>query len=219
VYREPRLDQKGTYVIHTGQSALLRLRQLGLDVPSIHDMLMFGHAERATYTAYDARGAGEHARWSRHVRRASEIYTQQGWQRIDPDNQPTLVHQGNQWSLVVASGSSDTGRPFGNPTTKNPKGRSIRDAVQGNAEIALIKVQEVEPVLGGLRETWMLLTYVDIEDLIWFEVSLPDEMKGEFITNWKDRLLFPPFDPSAGMGASKDEREEPPSYDFTVTRK
>jgi hypothetical protein len=145
-------------VIYTGQSAVRRLGQLGLDVPSIHDMLMFGHAERATYTAYDARGAGENARWSRHVRRASEIYVRRGWRRIDPDNQPTLVHPKTQWCLIVASGSSYTGRPFGTPTTKNPKGRSIRDAVQGNAEIALIKVQEVEAVLGGLRETWMLLT-------------------------------------------------------------
>lgn len=194
-----------------------RLRDLGLDVRMIHEVLLYGNAERATYTDYDAPGAGEYARWSRHVRRATETLVPKGWQRINPDNQPTLVHPDNGWCLVVASGSSATGLAYATPTTKNPKGRTIREAVQDNAELALLRPQEVDPVLAGLRETWMLLTYVNIDGHIRSEVSLPSEMEGEQISAWQHRILIPSIDPSAGSADSGEE--ESPSYDFDVVRK
>lgn len=213
-------------MLYSGSHAERRLGQLGLSIPAIHDMLLVGHAERATYTQYDARGAGEHARWSRHVRRASELLVPEGWRRIDPDGQPTLVHPSNKWSLVVASGSGATGVPYAIPTTKNPKGRSIRDAVQGNADLAeqgsadlaLFGAEEVVPTLEGLRETWVLLTFKNMEDMIQAEVSLPDEMTGDYITSWQHRIFIPTLDPSFGPSKRGGE-EEPPSYDFGIVRK
>lgn len=203
-------------MIYSGAAAERKLRQLGLDVQGIHETLLYAAAEANTYTRYDAKGAGEHARWSRHVRRASEIYVPQGWQRIDPDCQPTLVHPGNKWCLVVSSGNNATGVAYARPSTKNPKGRSIRRAVEDNAELALYKPQEIEPALAGLRQTWMLMTYVNVEDEIQSEVSLPKEMEGEYISDWTDRILLPVVDPS---GAPAAREEEPPSYDFTIARK
>jgi len=203
-------------MIYSGAAAEQKLKQLGLNALDIHEVLLYGAAEANTYTEYDAKGAGEFARWSRHVRRASELYVPQGWQRIDPDCQPTLVHPSNKWSLVVSSGNSATGVAYAMPTTKNPKGRSIRRAVEGNAELALYQPQDIEPALAGLRETWMLMTYVNIEDEIQSEVSLPKEMEGEFISDWADRILLPPIDPNSAPGRGE---EEPPSYDFTIVRK
>lgn len=205
-----------TRVIYSGGPAEHKLKQLGLDVQDIHEVLLYGAAEANTYTAYDAKGAGEHARWSRHVRRASELYVPRGWQRIDPDCQPTLVHPGNKWCLVVSSGNNATGVAYATPTTKNPKGRSIRRAVEGNAELALYQPEEIEPALAGLRETWMLMTYVNIEDEIQTEVSLPKEMEGEYISDWTHRILLPTIDPTDTPGSGE---EEPPSYDFTIARK
>lgn len=205
-------------MIYEGVAAERKLKQLGLDVPLIHEVLLYGNAEAATYTNFDASGAGEYARWSRHVRRLSELLVPAYWERINPDNQPTLVHPGHEWCLVVTSGGTGTGVKYATPTTKNPKGRSIRTAVTENAELALLRPQDVEPALAGLRETWMLLTYVDINDRIWSEVSLPNGMEGDQITAWAHRVLIPTLDPSTGPEVQGGE-EEPPSYDFDIVRK
>jgi hypothetical protein len=203
-------------VIYSGASAVRKLNQLGLDVPVIHEIMLYGDAEQATYTEYDAPGAGEYARWSRHARRASELLVPEGWYRFNPECQPTLVHPGNKWCLVVTSGNNATGVAHAKPTTKNPKGRSIRRAVEGNAELALFQPQDIEPALEGLRQTWMLMTHINIEGEIQSEVSCPTKMEGEYISEWQDRILLPNIDPAAGPGRDEDE---PPSYDFTIVRK
>ena len=210
---------KGEFqVIYDGTSAEHKLKQLGLDVPLIHEVLLYGHAEAATYTTFDPPGAGEYARWSREVRRMTELLVLDDWIRINPDNQPTIVHPSKKWCLVVTSGSSGTGVRYATPTTKNPKGRSIREAVMENAELALLSPQDVDAALASLRETWMLMTYVDINDQIHSEVSLPREMPGDQITAWEHRILIPTIDPSSGPEVQGGE-EEPPSYDFDIVRK
>jgi hypothetical protein len=193
-----------------------RLAQLGLRVEHIRDALLYGAAERATYSALDANGIGEAARWSRHVRRMSEVLLADGWTRLEIDNQPTLIHPGKKWSLVVASGTGGTGDPNYRPTTKNPKGRSIREAVRANSELALFTPQSVVPDLDGLRETWILLTYAS-DSLLRAEVSLPEEMRGEFVSRWTHRIILPSID--LGGDDDEGEQEEPPDYDFVVPRR
>jgi hypothetical protein len=56
-----------------------------------------------------------------------------------------------------------------------------------------------------------------MEGMIQAEVSLPDEMTGDFITSWRHRIFIPPLDPSAGP-FRRDGEEEPPSYDFAIVR-
>jgi hypothetical protein len=203
-----------------GSAGERKLSQLGLDVPTIHDILLYGNAEAATYTDFDAPGAGEYARWSRHIRRASEILVPRGWARINPDNQPTLVHPKANWCFIVASGSPGTGVPYADPTTKNPKGRTFQQAVQDNVELALIQLAEMRPELAGLRETWVLLTQVNIHGEIQSEFSMPKNMDGEFISDWEHRILIPRIDPGAGPeGGAGEGGEEPPSYDFDIARK
>jgi hypothetical protein len=199
-----------------GSAGERRLQDLGLDVPMIHEVLLYGDAEQATYTDYDAPGAGEYARWSRHVRRATELLVPREWERINPDNQPTLVHPDRQRCLVITSGSSGTGVLYGKPSTKNPKGRSIRDAVQNNAVLVLLRPEDLVPALAGLRETWMLLTHVNVHGHIQSEVSLPKEMEGEQVTGWEHRIVIPTIDPSKGPDRGE---EEPPDYDFGIVRK
>lgn len=195
---------------------LERLSALGLDVPTIHDVLLYGQAERATYTNFDARGAGEYARWDRHVQRLSESYVARGWTRIDPDNQPTIVHPSNKHCVVVASGNAFTGGRFGTPTTKNPRGRSFQEAVGSNA--VLMDLQDVEPVLEGLHETWVLLTFASSDGKLYSEVSLPSNMTGNYITAWKYRILIPQINPQGPL-AEHNEEEGLPSYDFKIARK
>ncbi|WP_200825685.1 hypothetical protein [Kibdelosporangium aridum] len=146
----------------------------------------------------------------------SERLIPRGWERINPDNQPTLVHPDRRHCVVVASGTGATGRHYAAPTTKNPKGRTIQAAVQSNAALALLALHDVAPELASLRETWMLLTFVNIDGQIQSEVSLPNAMEGEQISSWRDRILIPTLDPSVGPDHAN---EEPPDYDFDIVRK
>jgi hypothetical protein len=207
-------------VIYEGNAAEFRLKQLGLDVPMVHDILLYANAEAATYTEFDAPGSSEVARWSRHVRRASEILVPEGWKRYNPDNQPTLVHPSSRWCLIVASGNVNTGVSYGRSTTKNPKGRTFQQAVQENADLVLFALAaDMKAELARLRETWVLLTYVNLHGEIQSEVSQPKEMDGEFITDWEHRVLIPRVDPGAGPEGADQGGEEPPSYDFSIARK
>ncbi|SDR90934.1 hypothetical protein [Actinopolymorpha singaporensis] len=197
---------------------------MGLNVESIHDALRFGEAESATYTDDDAPGSSESARWSRHVRRMTEILKPEGWKRLNPMNQPTLVHPNNKHCLVVTSGTAGTGILNGKPTNRNPKGTSIRQAVKDNRSIGgyhdvnvLISAETLNASLAGLRETWLLMTYVDVHGSLLSEVSLPEEMANEHVTVWTHRIIIPIVDPfDRGSGRN---REEPPGYDFPVARR
>jgi hypothetical protein len=205
-------------VIYSGPTADRKLNELGLDYATIREALLYGAAEKATYTEYDAPGTGEHARWSRHVRSLTQSYVPQGWKRINPDCQPTLVHPSRKWCLVVTSGDRGTGNANARPTTNNPKGRSIRNAVAENAEFALFTVQEIEPDLEGLRQTWLLMYYVNLDGEVQAEVSLPREMSGNYISDYVDRILLPNTNPSDGLPYGLGN-EEPPDYDFAIVRK
>lgn len=194
---------------------LAKLTSLGLDVPTIHDVLLRGQAESATYTDFDPTGTGEIARWARQVRHLSEVLVPQGWARVNPDHQPTIVHPSQKHCVVVASGDAFTGTRFGSPTTKNPRGRSFRDAVSSNA--VLMNLHDIEPALEGLKETWVLLTFASSDGRLCSEVSLPSNMTGSYISAWKYRILIPSIDPQNSF--AEDGEEEVPSYDFKVARK
>src|SRR6266536_1919648 len=167
-----------------------RLQDLDLTWPEIENVLLYGHAERATYTEHDAPSVGEAARWSRNIQRMSGFLTARGWTRINPMNQPTLIHPSNGWSLIICSGDGATGTAYANPRNRNEKGRSIREAVVDANQTALFLPQDARPELAGLKLTWILL-YNHRGDKIYSEVSLPIEMEGDFITKWQTRILMP----------------------------
>lgn len=194
-----------------------KLSDLGLDVASLTDVLLYGNAEQATYTNFDSRGAGGTAAWSRRARRLSEIYTPQGWQRIDPDGQPTLVHPDGKHCVITAAGNHFTGTSWGTPTTKNPRGKTFRDAVDNN--LSLFAEDEVTPDLSDIRETWVLLSFRSGDGRIYAELSLPDNMVGNHISSWYTRILLPTIDPGTPDAFGSGNEDEPPNYDFAVTRK
>ncbi|ABH00276.1 MULTISPECIES: hypothetical protein [Rhodococcus] len=199
-------------------SGQAKLAELDIDVSTIHEVLLYGDAERMTYTALDANGAGEMARWSRHVRRLSEMLIPKGWTRVDYWNQPTLVHPSGSRCLIVTSGDGFTGTDYGVPSTKNPKGRTVRDAVEKNAQFALMSRDEVDPAFASFRETWMLLTNAHPDGQLYAEVSQPIDMEGDQISKWSYRLLISPIDPSASPEEQGND-DTGADYDFSVTRK
>ena len=194
-----------------------KLAELDLDVPSLIDVLLYGNAEQSTYTAFDSRGASGTAGWSRRARRLSEIYTSKGWQRLDPDGQPTLVHPGGKHCLITATGNVFTGVPYGTPSTKNPRGKTFRVAIDNN--LTLFDEEEAALDESKIRETWVLLAHLDGDGKLRSEVSLPDSMTGSRISSWHTRILLPAIDLGSSDSLSTGDENEPPSYDFAVSRK
>ncbi len=197
-------------------AGLAMLEDLGLDVQTIHDALLYAYAERSTYTELDAPGVRGTAFWSRTGRRLAEIYTPKGWIRIQPYNQPTIVHPTKKHCLVVASGDVHTGSVTGKkPSTKNPRGKSFREAIDSNA--VLMELQDVDETLEGITKTWVLLYLVTDDGKIYSEVSLPSNMTGDFISDWEPRILIPVLD--LQDVSTSDPESEKPDYDFKIERK
>ena len=194
-----------------------KLAELGLDVPSLIDVLLYGNAEQSTYTAFDSRGAGGTAGWSRRARRLSEIFTLKGWQRLDPDGQPTLVHPSGGHCLITATGNVFTGVPYETPSTKNPRGKTFRVAIDNN--LTLFDEEDAALDVSKIRETWVLLAHLADDGKLRSEVSLPDSMTGSQISSWRTRILLPTIDPGSPDSLGTGDENEPPNYDFAVTRK
>lgn len=198
----------------TGSS---KLEALGLDWPSLQDVLLYANAERATYTEYDAPGGSGMAGWSRQNRRLAEIYVPQGWQRITPSGQPTIVHPSGKYGVIAAAGDHRTGQPWGRPSTKNPRGTTFHDAVDDNVLVLFDMPNDDADILRDVRETWVLLSFSSGDGVIYSELSLPSSMSANYIDDWHTRVLLPAIEP--GAEPRERDQDEPPNYDFAVTRK
>lgn len=122
-------------------------------------------------------------------------------------------------AVVTALGDKNTGRPDVLPSTKYDKGVMVIEAVDANVQLTLFDLPEPDDEgLPSSVTTWVLLYHI-AEDEIRFELSLPVETAGGYISGWRERLIFPPLprEPHAHIG--DEEENVAPDIDVAVARR
>ncbi len=118
--------------------------------------------------------------------------------------QPAKLCQGRKPRATVCDRAGvrrrANGRPKLQPSTKYHKGTMVMEAVGANVQLELFEVPETHTatVASPSIATWILLYHV-AEDEIRYELSLPIETIGGYISGWREaHLPTPGAQPSDG---------------------
>lgn len=197
-----------------------QLRDMKLDEECFGNALASGAAEAASYSEGAAKSGPESGRWQRTIETFHHevIGRQLGWERTDPLNLPTWTHPELEHAIVISSGDHFTGEfGFMQPTTKNPKGASFRNAVANN-QVSLFDDVSLSGEMLNVK-TWVFL-YNFRSGFVYSELSLPSSMETSFIDRWEHRIILPRFDGNSGMFERREIEPEPDQdFNFSIQRR
>ncbi len=173
-----------------------RLGHLDLDVTAheLREAIQIGYGHAAGCTNHDPRSLPGTLAWGKGTGHLRDVLKVRGWTADSCSNYETVVHPSNSHGIALAAGTADTGRRDGSPRTKTPKGPATSRAVMRNAQMSFAGE---DPAFGDApgensdRATWLLLHYHDrAAEEIRLELSCPDEMSGQQVTGWRERILL-----------------------------
>ncbi len=178
------------------EEALSRLDGLGLTVELIERSILRAEAEAATCTDFDPPTMAGFTRYGRTVRFLREELVPQGWDYDNPRNLCRTIHPSREFCIVSTSGDEGTGDPMLTPSTKNPKGYATELAVDTNGQLTFdfgdVDSIEESATKDDQIATWFLL-YRVTGDEIKAELSLPSGFEGNYIVDWRERIILPTF--------------------------
>lgn len=209
------------------RGALNRLSELSLEPSTLRDALLRADAASANSTPFHPTSFEGYTRWAELVSSVRETLTARGWTFDDPRNLPRAISPDGQLALLVSSGDEFTGlayAPSGYPSTKNPKGATVSQAVEVNEQLAFDLgpgfTAGRRPATADELVTWVLLYHYGPE-VISAEISRPIAMTGQQISEWAERILLPnvPRDPGFQWPATQDNPDDGDLYDVQLTRR
>ena len=174
------------------------LARLGLETADVTSPLLIGRAAGANTTAHNPVSAAGYYRWSESFKAMCDrlCVEERGWERVDLDHQPLVIHRGLKIALLLTSGNDETGDLISTgAANRNPKGRATRRSVRENQLVipfpeAFAPPQDDRLTKHGLV-TWFLLYALDDEGEMHAELSLPRSIDSNGIINdWALRLVF-----------------------------
>jgi hypothetical protein len=209
--------------IHQGHDRDERLASLGLTAAMITAAVEAGEAESRQCTDNDPPMAPGLTRYFRTVRVLREQTALRGWGRDNPRNLARTVSPSREHAIVPAMGDEHTGDPQAMPSTKYDKGTTIIEAISTNQQLALfdLDTDTEEDLEGRSVTTWVLLYHIADEE-IRCELSLPVDSTDGYISQWRERILFPPLprEPRPAIGGPDDGPDEDgQQIDILVTRR
>jgi hypothetical protein len=198
-----------------------RLEALGLDLPTLHEVVRRGAAAKLAATAFHPPSAGGFFQFAELVVAFREALCTplRGWEPDDTANFCTVVSPDGTTAIAVAGGDAATGDPTREPSTEHPKGPLTTAAVEAN-QLVLPSVAALKKVSKG-PTTWWLLVAVTASDVV-AELSLPEAVSDAgWITSWKTRLILPPYpiDRLAGVAPEGDDHDGGEVIDINITKR
>jgi hypothetical protein len=216
--------------IHRDEAARARLAELGLSVELLHEVIEKGEAGRASATGLDPLNAPGQLAYIRRIRAIRERLLPQQWTKEDPEGCAMTVAPDGKRQIMVATGDDATGSAS-DPSTRYPKGTAMKRAVIQNQQLPLPFPTEIARQLPSaercIRETWVFLVSreeVGKDDdkltVVHAELSLPDEMQGDFPKGWAERIILPDFEvPSDQLILGVPKFSDGDDIDVAVVRK
>lgn len=205
-----------------------RLKELGLDVETLHAALRAGLAERNACTPNDPPGFGGLIAWGRTVRRLRELLIVRDWKRTNSRRLAAVLSPEESVAVAVSTGDERTGLDGAPPQTRYAKGPAWEAAVEENLEQLAWTipgmVAEAEAELEDTdidddrlnRVTWVFMFHVGADETR-CELSMPQNIGPDFkLDSWVERILLPalPHEPETTV-----EVTPPTPIDVPVKRR
>lgn len=194
------------------------LAPLRLQAATFQRAVEVAAADSRSFSRGAPRSAPEGTRWFRMVEKVHEelMLLREGWRRSDPNNLPYFRQTEIGIGLIVSSGDHLTGVTWGDPTTRNPKGRETGRRVEDNAQEGLFELDG--PDGDPERDDLWICLYDERDGMVHLELSRPAAMSGGRISGWSDRIIFPVFDLAIGDFSFEDADDEG-DLGFTLARR
>jgi len=176
---------------------------LGISTQVFTDAILSGIAQYKSVNKFHPITAGGSRAWEEIVASFRQMVVDQyvGWKSIHRDGMAQLVNAGQQLTIVVTSGDSNTGLDNDvQPRTRNQKGQATQNIVEANYPL-FEDIATIDELLSSAdaHQTWVFLYAIDKKKSeVRFELSLPTETqlsgaKGKLkISQWSQRFLFEP---------------------------
>lgn len=178
-------------------SAETRLKQMGIPSGAPELAVRTGLASASECTENDVPMAKGFTAWMKTVRALRDQLCPLGFQKDDRANFSTVIDPTDSFAIAVAAGDAFTGcEGKHQPSTVTERGPMTRAAVEKNRQLHLGDVAEEFRQYKPLPpretlETWYLLYFEDPETHeIRAELSLPNQMAGDRIVSWLERILL-----------------------------
>lgn len=171
-----------------------RLKALGLDVPTLHEIIRRGASAKLAATAFHPPAAAGYFQFAELVVgfREALCTPEKRWEPDDTSGFSTVVSPDGDVAIAIATGDAVTGDPTRDPSTQHPKGPLTTAAVEAN-QLVLFPGMMSPPKATMKRVTWWLLVLVTTSEVV-AELSLPEAVsESGWITSWKTRLILPPL--------------------------
>lgn len=210
--------------VYEGHAADLRLRELGLTAQVLQVAVETGEAEARLCTANDPAMASGVMRHCRTVRSLRDQLAPGGWKRNNRRNLSRTVNPARDLAVITSLGDGRTGdpNPEVQPSTKYDKGVTIMHAVGVNGQLHLFDLPEsastVDEEILEDAVTWVLLYHVTRTE-IRYELSLPVETTGGFISRWRERIVVPPLARESQVAVGGPDELPGPDIDVPVARR
>lgn len=173
-----------------------RLKELSddLTINFLREVVQGGLSARNETTSASPPTAAGVQQWLRTVEVLRTRLGKAGWNIHNSQNCPLISSQGHSVSVVVMTGSAETGRQgFGDPTNQADKGVVVESFVYGNNQLELFNQDSFKLVKDKREETqvWVFLYHYDKKmNEVRFELSFPTGFTKKKITNWSERLIL-----------------------------
>lgn len=172
-----------------------RLQELSPDLTKrmLSDVVAQALNERNEITEASAPTEAGVLQWLKTVKLLRTWLSSKDWSIQNTQNCPFIVSPDRSVSIVILTGSSETGRQgFGEPTNQAEKGVVAERFIQNN-QLALFNQDSFKLVKEKQKETqvWALLYHYDKKlDEVRYELSLPTAFDKKKITAWGERLIL-----------------------------
>jgi hypothetical protein len=186
-----------------------------LNISLFRDAITGGLGGRNDTTLASAPTAAGIQQWLRTVEHVRTLLASNQWSIHQQKNCPFVSSPDRAITIVVMTGSVETGRNYGDdPTNQAEKGTVAEDFVLKNGQqLELFNRSAFLVAKKGQRETqvWALLYHYDKAlNEVRFELSLPTAFDKKKITEWGERLILGsiPNNPS-GFVIRNDKPNDP----------
>lgn len=173
-----------------------RLKELSADlsIAFLREVVEGGLRARNDTTFASPPTAAGVLQWLKTVEVLRTRLDKAGWKIHNNQNCPLISSLGHAVSVVVMTGSAETGRKgFGDPTNQADKGVVVENFVYANTQLELFNSDSFRLAKEKSDETqvWVFLYHYDKKlNEVRFELSFPTVFTKKKITGWGERLIL-----------------------------